>query len=774
MSFWADGSVKDETSATGVVTRTGYDAAGRAVTVTVGYGTADAATTTTEYDAADNVTAVTDPLGMRTEFAYDALGRLLSKTEAAGTALARTTTWVYDAMGQPTQSTDTMGKTTSWIYDKAGNVLTRTEGYAGNPSVRTWTYAYDTAGRQTSSTDPLGLVEAMSFRDDGTPNAGQRGAVSTVFLPGVTSDKRTDDLKTQRPDGKWMETFTDHDLAGRAWRVREPGVDAQYGAGGTGIEPERDTTQVRDLMGNVILEIGPGAGQATKYDYDADGRLIRTSVLADAAGLGTYIVQETAYDALGNVASVTDKSGRTTYYDYDGQGRRTAVREPLGKTTALAYDKLGRVVSVTDPMGVVTTNEYDLLGRLWRVTEAAGTGLARSTTKAYDGGDRVLSTTGPTGMQESATFDPLGRRQTSTNGLLGTTVCTNDPMGNPLTSTDPSGSVVASAYDVYGRLVTETAGASLPVSQQTVRQMAYDWAGRQASVSVNGSVVEARSFDRWGDEIATLDQKGGRSRRFDAAGGLAEIGPTSDEPPPQGVPPQQRTCYTHDLANRALSATDALGWTTTFAYGPGDALASMTDRDGRTRYFTTDALGRITQESAYAADGMPLGTVSSTRDLVGRLLSVTSAAGTVSQSYDALGRMVSTTDVFGITRTSTFDLADQRTSLIDTRGLDEAPGTAAPAAAAASPPTSPTSPPPTASTRAACRTWPVRLVVEDGMPYRDASWHLWRDHRVFAPYATIQNWVEAAGEKMPAGHGRRVPRQGAGPLLGLPGHRRGL
>jgi hypothetical protein len=41
----------------------------------------------------------------------------------------------------------------------------------------------------------------------------------------------------------------------------------------------------------------------------------------------------------------------------------------------------------------------------------------------------------------------------------------------------------------------------------------------------------------------------------------------------------------------------------------------------------------------------------------------------------------------------------------------------------------------------------VRLVAEDGMPCRDASWHLWRDHRVFAPYATIQNWVEAAGGK---------------------------
>ena len=41
----------------------------------------------------------------------------------------------------------------------------------------------------------------------------------------------------------------------------------------------------------------------------------------------------------------------------------------------------------------------------------------------------------------------------------------------------------------------------------------------------------------------------------------------------------------------------------------------------------------------------------------------------------------------------------------------------------------------------------VRLVVDDSLPYRTASWHLWRDHRLFVPFATIQNWVEAGGKK---------------------------
>ena len=41
----------------------------------------------------------------------------------------------------------------------------------------------------------------------------------------------------------------------------------------------------------------------------------------------------------------------------------------------------------------------------------------------------------------------------------------------------------------------------------------------------------------------------------------------------------------------------------------------------------------------------------------------------------------------------------------------------------------------------------LRLVIEDGLPLRSASWHLWRDHRVYVPFGTVQNWVEGAGKK---------------------------
>ena len=65
----------------------------------------------------------------------------------------------------------------------------------------------------------------------------------------------------------------------------------------------------------------------------------------------------------------------------------------------------------------------------------------------------------------------------------------------------------------------------------------------------------------------------------------------------------------------------------------------------------------------------------------------------------------------------------------------------------------------------------VRLVVEDGLPYRPASWHLWRDHRVFVPFATLENWVEAGGKKGTRPDGGGVSGPGACGFFRLRGRR---
>ena len=44
----------------------------------------------------------------------------------------------------------------------------------------------------------------------------------------------------------------------------------------------------------------------------------------------------------------------------------------------------------------------------------------------------------------------------------------------------------------------------------------------------------------------------------------------------------------------------------------------------------------------------------------------------------------------------------------------------------------------------------VRLVVEDGLPYRPASWHLWRDHRVLSPLPRSRIGWRRGGKKAQA------------------------
>jgi hypothetical protein len=56
----------------------------------------------------------------------------------------------------------------------------------------------------------------------------------------------------------------------------------------------------------------------------------------------------------------------------------------------------------------------------------------------------------------------------------------------------------------------------------------------------------------------------------------------------------------------------------------------------------------------------------------------------------------------------------------------------------------------------------VRLVGEDGLPSRPARGPLWRDHRVFVPFATIQNWGEAGGKKGAGAPGHGLPGLGVG------------
>ena len=121
-----------------------------------------------------------------------------------------------------------------------------------------------------------------------------------------------------------------------------------------------------------------GVGGTCFFDYDGAGRLLARRV-ATSEGFATTSY---AYDAVGNVVSVTDPFGAVTKYAYDGAHRCTEVMNPDGSRVSYAYDGAGEVAS----MHVAKPGER--LGRLaceW-VRDRAGRCL---TVKDYLAGENL-------------------------------------------------------------------------------------------------------------------------------------------------------------------------------------------------------------------------------------------------------------------------------------------------------------------------------------------------------------------------------------------------
>ena len=106
------------------------------------------------------------------------------------------------------------------------------------------------------------------------------------------------------------------------------------------------------------------------------------------AGPPTY-----AYDAKGNMTSLTDPTGATTTYAYDAKGNVTKVTNPLGQATTFTYDAKGNLASVTDPAGAATSYTYDAAGNVISITDAKGA----VTQFVYDVRNRLIKAIDPQG-----------------------------------------------------------------------------------------------------------------------------------------------------------------------------------------------------------------------------------------------------------------------------------------------------------------------------------------------------------------------------------------
>lgn len=91
------------------------------------------------YNAAGDISLITDALGQETRLSNDALGRQTGATDALGYSSAQQ----YNTIDQPTQSTNALGQNASMTYDAAGRVTA-----VINPAgVTIESYTHDAQGR---------------------------------------------------------------------------------------------------------------------------------------------------------------------------------------------------------------------------------------------------------------------------------------------------------------------------------------------------------------------------------------------------------------------------------------------------------------------------------------------------------------------------------------------------------------------------------------------------------------------------------------------------
>ena len=341
-----------QTDAKRQTTRFTYDDNNRLSVITY----PDSSTVRLNYDVNDNLTQVTDSLGL-TRYTYDALNRITGYTDVYG----KTIGYQYDENGNVTVLTYPDGKQVRYTYDKSNRMTSLTDwggitiGYEYNPvnlltkvtppagsDMGSTTYTYDLAGRLTGMT-----------------NAHSRGGANTYAF---TLDR----------NGNRISASVQEPLNNRvAATTRGYGYDAA-----NRIQNAGGTTFTSDANGNMTGKTE--SGSTTIYTYDFNDRLTGDGantfnyngqgvrVAKSRAGAVTRYVVDVNRE-LSQVLCETDGAGNITSYYVYGQGLAFKVA-PDGARYYYQYDPSGSTVSMTtfgdfyvnrytyDPFGKVTNS----------------------------------------------------------------------------------------------------------------------------------------------------------------------------------------------------------------------------------------------------------------------------------------------------------------------------------------------------------------------------------------------------------------------------------
>ena len=586
------------------------------------------------YDAATGYPRLAkDFNGNQATYQYDTAGRLSQQTESYLSSIPRTTTYAWDAQyNQMTDVTVAGDHATTYAYnaDRRLQSITVKNLSANGTANQThaWFYTY---AKYAS-----GIVQTMTV--DG-PLAQDKITYSYSAAGDLTS--MTNELGQ-------TTTYSGYNGLGQVGRVTGPNGDATdyaYYPGGAlksvTTYPNGSTASTTTLTyaaGLLATSQAPD-GMTTTYAYDQARRLTNLS----RPEVGGTAERRYFYNAASSVIREEVYRGATlryrAYTDYDELGRVIVRRGNNGENMRYAYDANGNVRTITDSLNRVTTLTYDALNRVATSTDAKY-GLTRF---QYDTGDRLTSIIDPRGLSTTYKFDGFGQLYEEKSPDRGTTSYAWNASGLRTSMTRANYAATTYGYDGLGRL---TSIAASPVTEVYGYDGCINGKGRVCNADLSGGTTpssvqyqyEPDGRVRVRRELPTV---GGVQTDFwttygyDAIGRLTSLTYPNGEVAGYGYTsgrPGSLTIRIGGTTSNVVSGVsyEPMGPPTGWTYGNGLTLVRSFDVDRR-------LTGQSTKNGATALQSLSYGY--NANDLITGISNAVDGSQSRSYGYDELSRL---------------------------------------------------------------------------------------------------------------------------------------
>lgn len=507
--------------------------------------------TTTFHDADGNELQRTDPDGQTTVTAVDGDGRAYCSadptnvstyltahpsatypylcpttppTSAPSSATGYVTT-IYDAAGRTTSSTDALADTTAYTYAPGGQVLTTTDPRA---KVTTDCYYYEDGSGQCAhgATQANGSFDDLYSTLTPATSADPSGETTTdTYFAGGLADTTTTPAGTTTDGYDALGDATSVTYSGTASGYSAPAnVTATFNVDGskaTVADGTGTTTYSYDAAGDLTaqaLTAGSGSGlAATTYSYSYFKTGVLDTVVYPTYGSYSSPTATYAYDANGNMASVTDWAGNEVTFAHDANGNETnqdnavSTSYPNGTSgTTFAFDPAGQPTGAQSALSCPSSSATTLTQVVSAsyappsgTTTAAGTsnpdGQVTQDEEVYANSSGTTSCAGLTSYERNYSYDEAGRVVYQGTSAGGSSNFSYDASGDPtgISSHDSSASfdTYTQSFDSAGEVTGQTpiSGSGGVSSTDT-----YDSIGALSSTTA-GSATTNDSSDQLGE-----------------------------------------------------------------------------------------------------------------------------------------------------------------------------------------------------------------------------------------------------------------------------------